>query len=56
MQTTENFKQLCIGDKTNKDGRKLAYAGSAFHRCIKGYVSFLTASSLTSLGSARYPR
>ncbi|GFZ47307.1 peptidylprolyl isomerase [Saitozyma sp. JCM 24511] len=37
-KTTENFKHLCIGDKTNKDGRKLAYAGSAFHRCIKGFM------------------
>jgi peptidyl-prolyl isomerase D len=36
FQTTENFKHLCIGDKTNKDGVKLAYAGSGFHRCIKG--------------------
>jgi cyclophilin family peptidyl-prolyl cis-trans isomerase len=53
MQTTENFKHLCIGDKTNKDGRKLAYAGSAFHRCIKGYVSCLTASKPISFGSAQ---
>ncbi|RSH95180.1 peptidyl-prolyl cis-trans isomerase cpr6 [Saitozyma podzolica] len=37
-KTTENFKHLCIGDKANKDGRKLAYAGSAFHRCIKGFM------------------
>ncbi|KAK1922649.1 cyclophilin-like domain-containing protein [Papiliotrema laurentii] len=37
-KTTENFKHLCIGDKTNKDGVKLAYAGSGFHRCIKGFM------------------
>lgn len=56
MQTTENFKHLCIGDKTNKDGRKLAYAGSAFHRCIKGYVSCVscvTASKPIPVVSAR---
>ena len=35
-QTTANFKQLCIGDQTNAAGVKLAYAGSGFHRCIKG--------------------
>ncbi|WVQ81136.1 peptidyl-prolyl cis-trans isomerase D [Cryptococcus sp. DSM 104549] len=37
-KTTENFKHLCIGDKTNASGRKLAYAGSTFHRCIKGFM------------------
>ncbi|WVN88033.1 peptidyl-prolyl cis-trans isomerase D [Cryptococcus depauperatus CBS 7841] len=37
-KTTENFKQLCIGDKTNAEGVKLAYAGSSFHRCIKGFM------------------
>ncbi|WVQ93122.1 peptidyl-prolyl cis-trans isomerase D [Kwoniella sp. CBS 9459] len=37
-KTTENFKHLCIGDKTNASGRKLAYAGSSFHRCIKGFM------------------
>jgi peptidyl-prolyl isomerase D len=36
LQTVENFKHLCIGDKTNAAGTKLAYAGSSFHRCIKG--------------------
>ena len=35
-QTAANFKHLCIGDKTNDKGVKLAYAGSGFHRCIKG--------------------
>ncbi|KAI9636793.1 cyclophilin-like domain-containing protein [Dioszegia hungarica] len=37
-KTTENFKQLCIGDKVNASGVKLAYAGSGFHRCIKGFM------------------
>jgi hypothetical protein len=37
-KTAENFKQLCIGDKTSKSGVKLAYAGSQFHRCIKGFM------------------
>ncbi|ORX39187.1 cyclophilin-like domain-containing protein [Kockovaella imperatae] len=37
-KTTENFKALCIGDKTNDAGVKLAYAGSSFHRCIKGFM------------------
>ncbi|ODO06081.1 peptidyl-prolyl cis-trans isomerase D [Cryptococcus wingfieldii CBS 7118] len=37
-KTAENFKHLCIGDKTNAAGVKLAYAGSAFHRCIKGFM------------------
>jgi peptidyl-prolyl isomerase D len=37
-KTAENFKQLCIGDKTNAAGVKLAYAGSGFHRCIKGFM------------------
>jgi len=37
-KTAENFKQLCIGDKTNAAGVKLAYAGSSFHRCIKGFM------------------
>ena len=37
-KTAKNFKQLCIGDKTSKSGVKLAYAGSQFHRCIKGFM------------------
>ncbi|KAL1407579.1 peptidyl-prolyl cis-trans isomerase cpr6 [Vanrija albida] len=37
-KTVDNFKHLCIGDKTNAAGVKLAYAGSAFHRCIKGFM------------------
>ncbi|RXK37434.1 peptidyl-prolyl cis-trans isomerase D [Tremella mesenterica] len=37
-KTAENFKQLCIGDKTNAAGVKLAYAGSCFHRCIKSFM------------------
>ncbi|WVQ73623.1 peptidyl-prolyl cis-trans isomerase D [Cryptococcus sp. DSM 104548] len=37
-KTAKNFKHLCIGDKTNAAGVKLAYAGSAFHRCIKGFM------------------
>ncbi|ORY33090.1 cyclophilin-like domain-containing protein [Naematelia encephala] len=37
-KTVENFKHLCIGDKVNAAGVKLAYAGSAFHRCIKGFM------------------
>jgi hypothetical protein len=35
-KTADNFKHLCIGDKVNAAGVKLAYAGSGFHRCIKG--------------------
>jgi hypothetical protein len=37
-KTAENFKQLCIGDKTSASGVRLAYAGSQFHRCIKGFM------------------
>lgn len=37
-KTVENFKHLCIGDKTSAAGVKLAYAGSSFHRCIKGFM------------------
>ncbi|KIR63914.1 peptidyl-prolyl cis-trans isomerase D [Cryptococcus bacillisporus CA1873] len=37
-KTVNNFKHLCIGDKTNEAGVKLAYAGSSFHRCIKGFM------------------
>lgn len=37
-QTAANFKHLCIGDKTSASGTKLAYAGSGFHRCIKGFM------------------
>ncbi|KAK4683858.1 peptidyl-prolyl isomerase D, partial [Tremellales sp. Uapishka_1] len=37
-KTTENFKQLCIGEMKNAEGKQLAYAGSTFHRCIKGFM------------------
>src|SRR5205085_1445088 len=32
-KTAENFLQLCVGTK-NKDGQKLHYKGSTFHRVI----------------------
>ena len=35
VQTANNFKHLCMGDMTSDSGVKLAFAGSAFHRCIK---------------------
>ncbi|KAK8843983.1 peptidyl-prolyl cis-trans isomerase D [Kwoniella newhampshirensis] len=37
-KTAENFRHLCLGDRTNSSGRQLAYAGSSFHRCIKGFM------------------
>ncbi|WWC98071.1 peptidyl-prolyl cis-trans isomerase D [Kwoniella sp. B9012] len=37
-KTADNFKHLCLGDKTNSSGRKLAYEGSIFHRCIKSFM------------------
>jgi len=34
----ENFKSLCVGDKSNKSGKKLAFKGSAFHRIIPNFM------------------
>jgi peptidyl-prolyl isomerase D len=37
-KTASNFLHLCLGDKTSASGVKLAYEGSGFHRCIKGFM------------------
>ena len=36
-KTAENFRQLCVGTK-NKDGKTLAFKGSAFHRVIPMFM------------------
>ena len=33
-KTVANFVGLCKGDHTNKDGKKLTYVGTPFHRII----------------------
>ncbi len=35
-KTCENFIKLCVGGHTNKEGKKLSYIGSEFHRVVKG--------------------
>lgn len=35
-QTCENFRKLCNGTFTNKQGEKLTYVGSEFQRIVKG--------------------
>ncbi|KAJ3346506.1 peptidyl-prolyl cis-trans isomerase cpr6 [Entophlyctis luteolus] len=38
-KTAENFLALCRGDRVSEvSGRKLAYAGSSFHRVIKNFM------------------
>jgi len=37
-KTAENFRALCVGDKTGKDGKKLTFKGSSFHRVIPGFM------------------
>ena len=34
--TCENFRKLCSGAFTNKQGEKLSYIGTEFHRVVKG--------------------
>ena len=38
-QTAENFKALCIGDRTSTQGVKLAYKDSPFHRIITDFMA-----------------
>lgn len=35
-QTADNFRKLCNGAFTNKQGHKLSYVGTEFHRVVKG--------------------
>ncbi|KAK0194310.1 peptidyl-prolyl cis-trans isomerase [Armillaria mellea] len=37
-RTAENFRVLCRGDTKSEDGVPLKYAGSGFHRVIKGFM------------------
>ena len=39
-RTVENFRVLCKGDTFSKhvEGRRLAFAGSSFHRVIKNFM------------------
>ncbi|KAG7451661.1 uncharacterized protein BT62DRAFT_1072207 [Guyanagaster necrorhizus] len=37
-KTAENFRVLCRGDTMSEDGVPLRYAGSGFHRVIKGFM------------------
>ena len=34
-KTAENFRSLCVGDNQKKD----TFAGSGFHRIIKGFMA-----------------
>lgn len=39
-KTSENFRALCTGEKgKGKSGKKLDFAGSAFHRIIPGFMA-----------------
>ena len=35
-QTCENFRKICNGSHQNHKGEKLSYAGTEFHRIVKG--------------------
>ncbi|CEM04346.1 unnamed protein product [Vitrella brassicaformis CCMP3155] len=37
-KTVENFRALCVGDRTSEDGTPLKYKGSFFHRIIPGFM------------------
>ena len=37
-KTCDNFYHLCVGDKTDKNGKKLAYKNSIFHRVIPQFM------------------
>ncbi|KAI8792506.1 peptidyl-prolyl cis-trans isomerase B [Biomphalaria glabrata] len=37
-ETVKNFKALAVGDQVAKDGTKLSYKGSKFHRVIKDFM------------------
>ncbi|KAG8457429.1 hypothetical protein KFE25_011284 [Diacronema lutheri] len=37
-RTVDNFVHLCVGDRTSRKGRRLAYAGSRLHRIIPHFM------------------
>jgi len=37
-KTAENFRQLCVGEHTNKAGKTLHYKGCCFHRLIPDFM------------------
>lgn len=37
-RTAENFRQFCVGESKNSQGRPQGYKGSKFHRVIKDFM------------------
>lgn len=47
-KTCENFRRLCAGGFTNKEGKQLSYVGTEFHRVVKGM--YIQGGDLNKLG------
>ena len=50
--TCENFRKLCTGGFTNKDGKQLTYAGTEFHRVVKGM--YIQGGDLSKIGISKF--